>query len=198
MTKTILVTGFEPFPGASINPTALLIARLPKRLPASIGEVRFHFARLPTTWAARHSVTDKLRRTLQPAAIIHFGVDGSRRGINVETRAVNCATRVKPDAVGEHASLPHLNSNGPSSRSSTLPVRTLREAASRSGAPVSLSRDAGTYLCNATLWDSIGSGIPSVFVHVPPLPRGRFDKRPCLQQVEAAAVQILREIARRI
>ncbi len=181
-----------------VNPTAPLIDRLPKRLASQIPGVRFHFARLPTTWAGRQSVTARLREKLKPDAIVHFGVDGSRRGINIETRAVNRATRIKPDANGQHAAGGPLEPHAPAARSATLPVKALKNAAGRSGAKVSLSRDAGTYLCNATLWDSIGSGIPSVFVHVPPLPRGRADTRPSLQQVEAAAVQILKEAARQL
>ncbi|MEP4031914.1 pyroglutamyl-peptidase I [Roseibium polysiphoniae] len=197
MTKTILVTGFEPFPGMPINPTAQLIARLPRRLTPRAG-IRFEFVRLPTTWAGRQTVTEQLRKDLKPSAIIHFGVDGTRRGINIETRAVNRATLVKPDAEGHHAAPGPLEQDAPAAKASTLPVRALRDAAARSGVPVSLSHDAGTYLCNATLWDSISSGIPSVFIHVPPLPRGKFDTRPSLQDIEAAAVQILSEVARRI
>jgi len=196
--KTVLVTGFEPFPGMPVNPTALLMERLPRRLARELRGTRFHFETLPTTWAGRTEVAAGLRRDLSPDAIVHFGVDGSRRTINIETRAVNRATRVKPDARGAHAATARLEPGAEEARYSTLPVRALHEAAARSGLPVALSRDAGTYLCNATLWDSIGSGIPSVFVHVPPLQRGRSDTRLSLQQIEQAAILILQETRRRI
>ncbi|WP_268956865.1 pyroglutamyl-peptidase I [Roseibium aggregatum] len=196
--KTVLVTGFEPFPGMPVNPTALLMKRLPRRLIPEVRGTRFLFEILPTTWTGRFEVAERLRRDLSPDAIVHFGVDGSRRTINIETRAVNRATRVKPDAGGAHAETSPLQAGAETARTSTLPFRALYEAAARSGLPVALSRDAGTYLCNATLWDSIGSGIPSVFVHVPPLPRGRFDTRPSLQQIEKAAILILEETRRRI
>lgn len=196
--KTVLVTGFEPFPGMPVNPTALLMQRLPRRLIPEVRGTRFHFAVLPTTWVGRLEVTEELRQDLSPDAIVHFGVDGSRRTINIETLAVNRATRVKPDASGAHAETAPLQAGAERTRTSTLPVRALYEAAARSGLPVALSRDAGTYLCNATLWDSIGSGIPSVFVHVPPLPRGRFDTRPSLRQLEHTAALILEETRRRI
>lgn len=196
--KTVLVTGFEPFPGMPVNPTALLMERLPRRLAPERRGTRFHFETLPTTWAGRTEVAARLRHDLSPDAIVHFGVDGSRRTINIETRAVNRATRVKPDAFGVHAETARLEPGGEEARTSTLPVRALREAAARSGLPVALSRDAGTYLCNATLWDSIGSKIPSVFVHVPPLARGRGDTKPSPRQIEQAAILILEEIRRRI
>jgi pyroglutamyl-peptidase len=196
--KTILVTGFSPFPGAPVNPTEILMRRLPKRLGAHQFGVAFEFHVLPTTWAGRSQVTDKLRQSVQPDAIVHFGVDGTRRTLNIETRAVNRATRVRPDAAGRTPERSELVIGYERSRSATLPARALRDAAQHGGAPTHLSRDAGTYLCNATLWDSIGSGIPSIFVHVPALPKGTGDTRPSYSVVEESAVRLLKETARRL
>ncbi|WP_417669382.1 peptidase C15 [Roseibium sp.] len=195
--KTILVTGFEPFPGMPVNPTALLIERLPRRVARHRG-TEFRYNLLPTTWSARETVTARLREEIAPSAIVHLGVDGQRRTVNVETRAVNRATRVRPDADGLHAGTTPLDPSGPHARFSSLPVRALRDAAARSGVPANISRNAGDYLCNATLWDSIASGIPSVFIHVPSLPRSKTDPRPSLQRIEAGIVQILKEVANRI
>ena len=197
-TKTILVTGFSPFPGAPVNPTQDLMRRLPKRLGRHQDGVRFLFEVLPTTWAGRHDVTDKLRRDLKPDAIVHFGVDGTRRQINVETRAINRATRVRTDAVGNTPERPELGAVEERERWSTLPATPLRDAARSAGVPADLSLNAGSYLCNATLWDSIGSGIPSIFIHVPALPKGRFDRRPSYPVIEEAAVRLLQETARRL
>lgn len=196
--KTILVTGFLPFPGAPVNPTEQLIRRLPKRLGSHQFGVDFVFKVLPTTWAGRQDVTAGLRDQIAPDAIVHFGVDGTRRTMNIETRAVNRATRVRPDAAGRSQDRPELSTTGARSRHSTLPSRALRDAAQISGAPAKLSIDAGSYLCNATLWDSIGSGIPSIFVHVPSLPRGKRDTRPSYPTIEEAAVKLLQETARRL
>ncbi|WP_370199016.1 peptidase C15 [Roseibium sp.] len=196
--KTVLVTGFSPFPGAPVNPTERLMRRLAKRIGAHQSGVDFVFHVLPTTWAGREDVTDRLRTTLSPDASVHFGVDGTRRTINIETRAVNKAVRVRPDALGRAPARPELAMSQERARSSTLPARALRDAALAAGAPAQLSTNAGTYLCNATLWDSIGSGIASIFVHVPALPKGPRDTRPAYPVIEEAAVRILRELARRL
>ncbi|XHC12544.1 peptidase C15 [Labrenzia sp. ac12] len=196
--KTVLVTGFSPFPGAPVNPTERLMRRLAKRIGAHQSGVDFVFHVLPTTWAGREDVTDRLRTTLSPDAIVHFGVDGTRRTINIETRAVNKAVRVRPDALGRAPARPELAISQERARSSTLPASALRDAALAAGAPAQLSTNAGTYLCNATLWDSIGSGIASIFVHVPALPKGPRDTRPAYPVIEEAAVRILRELARRL
>lgn len=197
-TKTILVTGFSPFPGAPINPTERLMRRLPKRLGTHQFNVEMVFHVLPTTWSGRREVTEKLRNEIRPDAIVHFGVDGTRRTMNIETRAVNRAIRVRPDAVGASPNRPELANGSERARSATLPARALRDAAQTGGAPARLSTDAGTYLCNATLWDSVGSGIPSIFVHVPALPKGPRDTRPGYPAIEEAAVRLLQETARRL
>ncbi|MEP3045872.1 MAG: peptidase C15 [Roseibium sp.] len=195
---TILVTGFAPFPGAPVNPTETLMRRLPKRLGPHQQDVVFEFRVLPTTWEARTSVTEKLRKTIKPDAIVHFGVDGTRKTMNVETRAINQAIRVRGDAFGRSPERPELASGFERYRFSTLPIGPIVTAARVSGVPTNTSMNAGTYLCNATLWDSIGSGIPSVFVHVPSLPKGRRDPRPSLPELENAAVSLLQELARRL
>ncbi|TYC52275.1 peptidase C15 [Rhodobacterales bacterium] len=196
--KTILVTGFSPFPGAPINPTERLMRRLPRRLASKNGGTRFVFRVLPTTWTGRKDVTEKLRRELKPDAVVHFGVDGGRRTINIETRAVNRAVRVRPDAAGLSPDRPDLTAGAERHRMSTLPARALRDAALSAGAPARLSTSAGTYLCNATLWDTLGDGFPAIFIHVPSLPKGRRDTRPGYPVIENAAVRILLETARRL
>ncbi len=196
--RIILVTGFSPFPGAPVNPTEKLMHRLPQRLGKHQSGVAFVFHVLPTTWAGRLEVTAKLREEIRPDAIVHFGVDGTRRTVNVETRAVNRAIRVRPDAAGLSPDRPELVLSSERARTATLPAKALRDAARTGGAPVRLSTNAGTYLCNATLWDSLGSGIPSIFIHVPSLPKGRHDSRPGYPQIEEAAVRLLKEAARRL
>lgn len=196
--KLILVTGFTPFPGAPVNPTEQLMKRLPKRLGEHQHGVSYRFHVLPTTWEARQTVTDQLRRTTSPDAIVHFGVDGVRKSINVESRAVNEAIRVRLDSSGRSPDNPQLDPKSGRNRAATLPVRPLAIAARTRGAAAHVSTSAGTYLCNATLWDSIGSGIPSIFIHVPSLPKGRHDPRPSYAQVENAAVNLLQELARRL
>ncbi|MCV0428267.1 MAG: peptidase C15 [Roseibium sp.] len=196
--KTVLVTGFSPFPGAPVNPTERLMKRLPKRLGVHQFDVDFAFHVLPTTWVGRQEVTSRLRDTIQPDAIVHFGVDGTRRTINIETRALNRAILVRLDSVGQSPGRPELDPGGKRVRNATLSAGPLRDAALTGGAPTRLSTNAGTYLCNATLWDSVGSGIPSIFVHVPALPRGPRDTRPSYPVIEEAAVRLLQETARRL
>ncbi|MTH97979.1 peptidase C15 [Roseibium sp. RKSG952] len=194
--RTLLVTGFGPFPGAPVNPTAHLIRRLPVILGKTIGSVSLEYAVLPATWSGRQAVTRTLIDRVAPDAVVHFGVDGKRREINIETRAVNRAIRVRCDAEGAYSATACLGHPAEAPRLSTLSPARLLEAVRRTGAPVAMSKDAGNYLCNATLWDTLGRGLPAVFVHVPSLPRGRSEDRPPYRTVERAAVSLLKEAAR--
>lgn len=196
--KTILVTGFSGFPGMPINPTATLVQRLPKRLPECLHGVRFHYAVLPPEWRAREEKTQRLINEVDPVAVVHFGVDGSRRSINIETLARNWASTIRADAAGDVAPRRLLAKSGTPNRRASLPVRSLQRSARRSGVDVRLSVNAGDYLCNATLWDTLGTGRQAVFVHVPSLPRGRFENRPSYHSVETAAVHLLRDLALRL
>ncbi|EFO28993.1 peptidase C15, pyroglutamyl peptidase I [Roseibium sp. TrichSKD4] len=194
-TKTLLATGFSGFPGMPVNPTERLMGRLPKRLPAHIHGVRFCYAVLPPEWRAREERTQHIIKKVDPVAVVHFGVDGSQRSINIETLARNWASTTRADAAGDVAPHRLLAKAGTPNRRATLPVRSLQKSARRSGVDVRLSNNAGDYLCNATLWDTLGTGRQAVFVHVPSLPRGRYENRPSYHSVETAAVYLLSDLA---
>ncbi|TWI93356.1 pyroglutamyl-peptidase [Roseibium hamelinense] len=193
--KTLLVTGFTPFPGMPVNPTALFIRRFPRIIGFNIRNVRLHYAVLPATWRGRQAVTQPLIDRLGPDAVIHFGADGKRSGINIETLAVNRANQVRCDAEGRLPGTAYLAQPAERARRATLAPKRLRDAAARTGAAVSLSTDAGDYLCNATLWDTLGRELPAVFVHVPRLNRGRYDRRPDYPLLERAARAVVCEAA---
>ncbi len=191
--KTLLVTGFGAFPGVAANPTEALIARLSADPPQAGSGVQAHFHLLPVTWAMLEEELPRLYEAHSPAAVVHFGVASRRRMICIETRARNEAAGL--DASGASCNRSRLDSDGPAARPATLPVRPLVSAVAASGARVRASRDAGAYLCNATLWTSLARGLPAVFVHVPLPGTGGTDPRPDADALEAAARAVLTTIA---
>lgn len=167
----VLLTGFGPFPGASVNPSAWLAETLPERLSGLDGE--FHARVLPTEWEAVADLTQALHDKLQPHVMIHFGLSQNAKGFRVERSAHNRASP-RADASGglprSHVILPH----GPGRLDSPLQTSALTAHLRERGIPATPSRSAGRYLCNflyyLTLdWAARQEQSPAVlFVHIPP------------------------------
>jgi len=167
----VLLTGFGPFPGAPVNPSAWLAEMLPLRLSAGDEEVDARI--LPTEWEAVAAFTEQLRETLQPHVIVHFGLSHRAKGFRIERSAHNRAS-LRADASGalprSHVILPQR----PGRLNTTFPATALAAHLSQRGISAAPSRSAGSYLCNFLYylsldWAARQSGGASVlFVHVPP------------------------------
>lgn len=197
--KTLLVTGFGAFPGVPSNPSEKLIARLVAAPPPLSSNISAHFHLLPVTWAMLEAELPALYEAYRPDAVVHFGVASKRRMISIEARARNAASLKNVDAAGLHFGRAILAPDGPAARPSTLPVSALVSAVTEAGVLVRRSRDAGDYLCNATLWTSLTCGLPSVFVHIPhpgeDASANDDDARPSLDGIERAARAVLACVA---
>jgi hypothetical protein len=111
---------------------------------------------------------------LRPDAIVHFGVASSATGFRIETRAVNEASPAA-DCDGCLPAGHYVRRGGPPVLASTLPNGLIFRRLKQAGVAVSMSRDAGRYLCNATLYNSLllARSLPQRplvgFVHIPAL-----------------------------
>lgn len=168
---TVLITGFGPFPGVPVNATMRLLPELAHSAERRYPDVHFAAETLPTEWAAAPRLLDRLLADLEPDFAVHFGVSSRARGFEVERRARNLCS-VQPDAAGVLPLSTNLNSGGPEHLAASLPVQHIVTRLRRLGIPAFESRDAGTYLCNATLYHSLACGRATPrrrigFVHVP-------------------------------
>lgn len=171
-TRTVLLTGFGPFPGVPQNATGRLVPRLAERARRRFAGISFTTAILPTEWdrgprqLARHLGRGPF------AVALHFGVSQQARGFVIETRGRN-ACRPSPDAAGRSPPRPRIDAEGPTERPVNLPVARIVERLAALELPVATSDDAGGYLCNAVLYHSLalaetGTGAALTgFVHVP-------------------------------
>lgn len=170
----LLVTGFGSFPGARFNPTVGLMAALKRQtaLFARLG-VRLETHVLPVLHGEIGPRLARLIAEIRPAAILHFGFAGRRRCLSIETRACNRISLLHPDARGAFAEDFVLVRGGPMIATSPLPAARIAATLRRAGMACRISRDAGTYLCNAALYHSlIGYQAPAGFIHVPRPARG--------------------------
>lgn len=170
--RTVLVTGFGPFPGAPFNPSGPLALKLAGRRRPAFADISLLAHVFPTSYRAVDHALPQLIAEHHPDAILMFGLATRSRHVRIETQARNTLSSF-PDASGHAA---RTSAIAPSKRSS-LPIRAPRSAllhAARHGRiPARLSRDAGHYLCNYLYWRGLeAAGHPDgprivVFVHIP-------------------------------
>ncbi|MHC4391904.1 MAG: pyroglutamyl-peptidase I [Planctomycetota bacterium] len=177
--KTALITGFGSFPGVTNNPTGALAEQLIHRL----GEQRMvnrHWQLetevVPVTWSGLTDFLARLEARDDLGAVIALGVARGTEAIAIESMARNLAATQRPDAAGATAGTERLG-GGPAILHGVLhapPFGEVTEAAVRSPAPVALSDDAGSYLCNAMFYGlldrlrpRLGPRAPLGFLHVP-------------------------------
>jgi pyroglutamyl-peptidase len=168
-TKTLLLTGFGPFPAAPVNPTEALVQTLARTQLPRTKLVTHIFA---TSYAAVDRELPALLARYRPDALLMFGLAAATPHLRIETRARN-ALAALPDVDG---SVPAARAIAPG-RAAVLRLptsaRALLAAARRARVPVALSRDAGDYLCNYLCWRAALAerqrGRPRLasFVHVP-------------------------------
>jgi pyroglutamyl-peptidase len=163
----ILVTGFGPFPGVSINPSAILATSLArsKRLERF---ARIHSLILPTTYAEA-AAFPRIIEAERPDGVLMFGLAGKTSWIRIETRGRNRASQFHVDASGRKPSQTLLPGK-PSLLPMRAPVQRLLKAARSTGIDARLSLDAGGYICNAAIFHALQGArrTPLIaFVHIP-------------------------------
>jgi pyroglutamyl-peptidase len=170
--KRVLVTGFEPFGGGTINPSAEIARALDGRAIAGrlvVGAV------LPCVLGRSVVELRRLLRTVQPEVVICVGQAGGREDITPERVAINIDDARIPDNAGAQPVDMPVARRGPVGYWSTLPIKAIVAALRDRGIPASVSQTAGTFVCNHVFYGLMHAlkrkkGVRGGFVHVPYLP----------------------------
>lgn len=163
---SILLTGFEPFAGDTVNPSAELVTRLAGEFAAEV---------LPVEFAAIKTAIPALLMTHQPSAVVCLGLSNSASGLTLERIAVNLADARIADNSGSQPVDEPVLSGGPVAYFTTLPVKRMLSAILTAGVPGELSMSAGSYVCNAAMYHFLhaAAALPEDlrprcgFIHVP-------------------------------
>jgi pyroglutamyl-peptidase len=177
MRQHLLITGFGPFPGVKINPSARLaetLASLPcwRRLGW-----RVEAAILPVGYGPMEKALAPLLDK-RPRAVLMFGIAARRPYVSIEVQARNRASRTQRDQGGRLPKNAALDT-GPPILKGRAPMMVLRDGFRSNGLPTQLSGNAGPYLCNAAYRFALRHcrrHVPVVFVHIPRVQR-RGDRR---------------------
>jgi len=203
----VLLTGFQPFHGDTVNPSELLVRELAE-LPPPHPALELRAEILPVD---RTLVADALAAAIarhRPGFVLSVGQATGRPRVDLESTARNALDfKGLRDNGGHEAHGEPWRPGGPAQRRVKLPLGTLAQALAAQGLPVGVSRDAGRHLCNATLYTLLHrhAQLPAFFVHVPLLPAQAHARaqgepslplevsRRCLQQLLALLPALLAE-----
>lgn len=165
----ILVTGFDPFGGETVNPAYEAV----KLLPDTIGGAQIFKLEIPTVFSLSGPAVEEGIKKYQPDVVLCVGQAGGRASISVEKVAINFVDARIPDNNGEQPLDEPLQADGPAAYFSTLPVKAMVQHVKDAGLPCYLSFTAGTYVCNSIMYNVLYMcekrypGIRAGFIHVP-------------------------------
>ena len=196
----ILVTGFEPFGGDSVNPSWLVAQHLSR---ASIAGAQLQALQLPCAFGLSAQVLAQALVQHQPDVVLALGLAQGREGISIERVAINVDDARIADNAGHQPIDTPVVPGGPAAYFSTLPIKRLAQGLQQAGHPAHVSQTAGTFVCNhvfsALQHHLHGKRVMSGFVHLPALPeqaaRAGLPTPPSMAlAAQVAAVQCLLEI----
>jgi len=164
----VLISGFKPFGGATLNPSELLVNVLERD---QIPGVELFTVVLPVEFDRSAEILLEKVKQIQPDLVIAFGQAEGRMAINPEKIAINLDDARIPDNSGDERKKVVIDKNGSDSYVTTLPIENMVDAMKRAGYPAEISLSAGTFVCNHIFYKLqkilIGSNIRSGFVHLP-------------------------------
>ena len=191
MEQVLLITGFDPFGGDSINPSWEAVKKLPDR----IGNWKLCKLEIPTVFGlAAQTVLEKTQE-VAPAAILCLGVAAGRSAVTPERIGINVRSARIPDNRGNQPKEEPVIPGGGDGLFSTMHVSAMAAAIEAMGLPGAVSNTAGTFVCNDTLYTLLhhyqGTGVKVGFLHVPQLPEQGDPSLPLADTIRAitAAVQ---------
>ena len=188
--KKLLITGFDPFGGASINPSWEAV----KRLPNTVGEYELYKLQIPTVFGVASKKVLNMAAEIKPDLILCIGQAGGRAAVTPERIAVNIRDARIPDNAGNQPQGEFVDSNGPAAYFSTVPVKEMAENICTLQLPATVSNSAGAFVCNDTLYALLhhfnGSNTQVGFIHIPYLPQQGAPSLPLEDTVKALIAAI--------
>ena len=164
----VLVSGFKPFGGATLNPSELLINVLERD---QIPGVELFTVVLPVEFERSAEILLEKVKKIQPQLAVAFGQAEGRTALTPEKIAINMDDASIPDNSGDQRRNVVIDNNGSDVYFSTLPIDVMVDAMKCAGYPAEISLSAGTFVCNHIFYElqkSLrGTNIRSGFVHLP-------------------------------
>lgn len=165
----ILVTGFDPFGGETVNPAYEAV----KLLPDTIAGAEIIKLEIPTVFSKSGPAVEAGIQAHDPDVVLNVGQAGGRACVTIERVGINLAEARIPDNAGEQPVDEPLQPDGPAAYFTTLPIKAMVQNVRDHGLPCHISYTAGTYVCNCVMYNVLhmaATKYPKIragFIHVP-------------------------------
>ncbi|PZO15478.1 MAG: pyroglutamyl-peptidase I [Burkholderiales bacterium] len=175
MTQKILLTGFDAFGGASLNPSWLAARALHGRQVLGHTVVA---AQLPTEFDTSLKTLNALLKQHRPALVICLGQAGGRSALSLERVAINVNDAPMADNAGAQPVDTAVKPGAPAAYFTSLPIKAMLAALRAEGVAAEVSQTAGTFVCNHVFYGLMHAlatrrelkHTRGGFIHVPWLP----------------------------
>lgn len=173
----ILLTGYEPFGGETINPALESVKQLHGQ---TIGGAQVVSVQLPVVWDTVMPAFIAALEEHQPDVVISVGQAGGRAKITPEYIGINLMNGKDNDGVTKVAE--PIVPGSADGYFTNLPVVQMVAAMNEAHIPAAVSYTAGTYLCNYLAYAvrhhavTNNLNLKSCFIHIPYLPEQAVDK----------------------
>ena len=170
----VLLTGFNAFAGAVVNPSWLAVQALQGE---NMHAHRLVAAQLPTAFKSAAEVLANLLKQHKPSLVICTGQASGRSALSIERIAININDARIADNSGDQPIDTPVVPGGPAAYFSTLPIKAMLGAIKQGAVAAEVSQSAGTFVCNHVFYSLMHAlatqdtfkGVRGGFIHVPNL-----------------------------
>ena len=185
--EKLLITGFDPFGGETVNPSWEAVRLLPETVNGWV----LHKRQIPTVFGKAAEAVLAAAEEVQPDAILCIGQAGGRSAVTPEAVAINLREARIADNEGFRPVNEPVIAHGPAAYFATVPVREMVAAIEQAGLPAAMSLSAGAFVCNDVLYALLhryhGTDTRVGFIHVPYLPQQAKENQPSMTLEEITA-----------
>ena len=168
--KKLLITGFEPFGGETVNPSWLAV----EKLHDNIGDFELTKLLIPVVFEKSAEVVINKANEINPDVILCIGQAGGRDAVTPEMVGINLRYASIPDNKGNEPRDEKISESSENAYFTTLPARRIVEEISAMQIPSKVSYTAGAYVCNDVIYTLLErydkTNVKVGFIHVPYIP----------------------------
>ena len=191
----VLLTGFDAFGGASLNPSWLAVQALDGE---QVDGHTLLAIQLPTTFEGSLQTLANLLKLHKPVLVICVGQAGGRSALSLERIAINISDARIADNADQRPLDAPVVPGGPAAYFSTVPIKAMLRALQQAGVAAEVSQTAGTFVCNHVFYGLMHAlatqrGFKHTrggFIHVPYVPDQGTPNMPLAEMVRGLRLAI--------